>query len=643
MATLLKTWSTYYRISGTGSPSSYVFDVYGQIAVYLESQDFAANTSLIRIDHKTVVWRSSSASTSHYAVINNVSSYRANNGSPGGSYQSKSHNITRYGAAVTDTYTVSAGSTYHTIYHNPDGSAQLYVNGSATLAITIYFPGGNNVFGPLAKGSSFNTPLSTIPRVPSYNSISSSNVTFDSVYLSANINTQGLGITDGGWDISTDGGLTWSYHAGGPTGAIISGLNPGTQYWYRGYVATDGGGANSGWGNFTTIALATISNNSVDFDVDTGITIIFTNPSGASVDLYIESPNESTRITRENITSPYTLSLDNDEKNILFGLSPNSNALAVRFRLRTNDNDSYNKYKSGNALISNANPTFSNFLYEDVNIDTINLTGNNQVIIAGHSNVKAIVPVVNKATANKGANMTREGYAGYRFVVGTKQDPAIGIKAWSDTTNVEMIINSVLNNMFNVFAIDSRTNSTLKIISPSSYINYSKPTSTGPGEAKRTNDTEAETTLEFIGKFFSYNFGEEVNALTVVYEYKKRNDSVYTTGSTPITPAIGIPDANNIAEFSFSGLIAGDLGASGFNTASAYDIHVIVSDKLDSVEYNILLDAAQPNIDLYRDAEIAGMAINDIYDETLGGALQINGPAYINKKIILEYDVVDTW
>lgn len=89
-------------------------------------------------------------------------------------------------------------------------------------------------------------------QAPTYNSISHSSITRTSVYLSASVNTYGAGITGGGWDVSTDGGATWTYYGGGPTGATISGLTPNKQYWYRGYVTTSGGGANSGWGTFTT-------------------------------------------------------------------------------------------------------------------------------------------------------------------------------------------------------------------------------------------------------------------------------------------------------------------------------------------------------------------------------------------------------
>ena len=101
MATHLRTWSTYYRASGDGSPGTTLFDVYGQIAVYLEGQNYEANTSNIRIDHRTIIWRHHSANPSDYATVTNTSSYRANNGSFGGSYKSKSGSYTQHGDGIT--------------------------------------------------------------------------------------------------------------------------------------------------------------------------------------------------------------------------------------------------------------------------------------------------------------------------------------------------------------------------------------------------------------------------------------------------------------------------------------------------------------------------------------------------------------
>lgn len=137
---------------------------------------------------------------------------------------------------------LSSGSI--TVWHESDGSKTVYCYASCN--------GRSNGHGPGSGELGGNFTLTTIARAPSYTSKNATNITEHSVRLTGSVDTKGLGITGGGWDISTNGGSSWTYYAGGPTDKTITGLNSGTQYWYRGYVTTAGGGANSGWGTFTT-------------------------------------------------------------------------------------------------------------------------------------------------------------------------------------------------------------------------------------------------------------------------------------------------------------------------------------------------------------------------------------------------------
>lgn len=128
------------------------------------------------------------------------------------------------------------------IYHNPNGTGSF----AASLAAAIY------AFDYNVSFSDTSWDLPAIPRAPSYTSKNASNITEHSVRLTAVIDTKTLSITGGGWDLSTDGGSTWTYYSGDVTDKTITGLNPGTKYWYRGYVETSGGHTNSSWSNFTT-------------------------------------------------------------------------------------------------------------------------------------------------------------------------------------------------------------------------------------------------------------------------------------------------------------------------------------------------------------------------------------------------------
>lgn len=120
--------------------------------------------------------------------------------------------------------------------------------GWTSISVQVYWSSFNRKTGKWGSGTAY-APISP----PSYNSISASSITQTSVYLSASINENGGSLTDGGWDVSTNGGASWSYYGGGPTGKTITGLSSNTTYWYRGYAANAAGGVNSGWQSFTTL------------------------------------------------------------------------------------------------------------------------------------------------------------------------------------------------------------------------------------------------------------------------------------------------------------------------------------------------------------------------------------------------------
>lgn len=149
----------------------------------------------------------------------------------------------------TSTVTIASGTA--TVAHSDDGS------GSVSFSFSIVDNGnGKNTSGyyytPGDADEDGSMTLTKIARAPYYNSVSSSSITQTSATLTASITNYGLSITDGGWDLSTDGGSTWTYYSGGVTSKTITGLSPNTKYWYRGYVVTDGGSAHSSWSTFTT-------------------------------------------------------------------------------------------------------------------------------------------------------------------------------------------------------------------------------------------------------------------------------------------------------------------------------------------------------------------------------------------------------
>lgn len=215
--------TTFTKI-GTGGSHTY-----GAATGYLElwakhnGQDIAYNRTSVTVELRLVV--SGGYIGNYQSTTWSISGSLSNSGDLGsGSYTS-----------------MTLGSATGDIYHNQDGTKSVSFSGS---------------FNPTAWGVSISVSgsadLPTIPRAPSYTSTSASEITEHSVRLKAVIDTKNLTITGGGWDLSTDNGSTWTYYSGDVTDKTITGLNSGTQYWYRGYVETAGGNVNSQWSTFTT-------------------------------------------------------------------------------------------------------------------------------------------------------------------------------------------------------------------------------------------------------------------------------------------------------------------------------------------------------------------------------------------------------
>lgn len=189
----------------------------------------------------------------------------------------------------------------------------------------------------------------------------------------------------------------------------------------------------------------------------------FSNPGGATVQAYINSP-VGTRIytsangvgSRFNFPNLSGGSLTTALQNAI----PNSNTGTMRIGIYSqigghNTHDTRDVGYSIKNDIGQANPTYSDFVYLDENPTSVAVTGSDQVLIQGVSDLKVTVPVADKATPNKGANM-----ASYQFSIGAYNQSL----PWSDTLDVVQDIGAVSDvagdQTLNVRAIDSRGNGT---------------------------------------------------------------------------------------------------------------------------------------------------------------------------------------
>ncbi|MBQ9298229.1 MAG: hypothetical protein IJ223_04290 [Clostridia bacterium] len=455
--------------------------------------------------------------------------------------------------------------------------------------------------------------LDRIPRYTSITSFSVANISGSDGLTKVKFNWTASDSCDWAW-YSTDNGTSWHDL---PNTNIISGLSPNTSYNFKLRVRRTDSQLTTDSNKVTksTYDIAKITSHTSNFNINSNSAVSCTasNPSGASMKYFVDLPNGTRRYTSDATTNKsYTWTAA--QILALLQYIPNSNSSTIKFGVATlvGGNETYWHGVVGTLNVVDSNPVFSNFTYEDTNNTTLALTGNNQIIVKGYSSVKGIISVGNKAVAKNGATMSK-----YRFVIGESQKEA----NYSSDAEVGITIANANNNTFNMYAIDSRGNSTLKTISPSTYKTYSNIAISRAVAEREDNGIGSRVILSFSGSIWNNNFGAVNNEIvSCQYRYKKTTSNTWITGQTDITPVISGQTFSKTVE------IKGDLGAEGFDIQASYDLQIIIRDKLSSYTINTLIGTGTPGIAITAD----GIAIFNMYDENLGGALQITGDLYVN-------------
>lgn len=487
---------------------------------------------------------------------------------------------------------------------------------SGTIEVTHNSDGSKSIpFSAEIQGASFGVSASVsgtfqLEKIPRYfsstPSITLSNRTLTSITFKWSTSETCDKID---YNLSgTSKGKIWTGSATSGT-LTVSGLRPNTSYsiyiWCRRKDSQLGSTSNTI--SVTTYDIARLTE-APAVNIGSSHTIKWTNPGSATTSLKLCKTDGTQIINYGTVTG--TSKKITPTASTIYALTPNSNSITLRYILTTTQGSyTTTNYKDCNFSVTNSNPTFSNFTYQDTDSTVVALTGNNQTIVKGYSNVKGIVSTANKATANNSAKMSK-----YRLSIGESTAEV----AYSSSAEVSVTIANVSSNSFTMYAIDSRGNSTGKAITASKYINYSDIKITSIS-AVRTNSVTSETTLKFSGTVWNGSFGSVTNSIvTCYYRYRLSTSSTWTTGATTITPT------KSGSTFSFSGIIAGDLGATGFNINNSYVIQVIIADKLSrnsSSPATFTLGPGTPAMAIYKN----NVAIGQRYDTSDGSKLQVNG------------------
>ncbi|MEG1495632.1 MAG: hypothetical protein RR406_04995 [Bacilli bacterium] len=332
-----------------------------------------------------------------------------------------------------------------------------------------------------------------------------------------------------------------------------------------------------------------------DFTDEESPLIAYFNPAQLPVNLRIEFSGVSIN-RRVDVYPPqgkYWFALTEEERNLL-RQKCTGNELQVRLVVSTIINGQEANWSISDSYylrIVNANPVFNNFTFEDTNILSKTLTGNNQVLIKGISSLKTIITSVNKMVALKSASAIK-----YRLNVGSKSN-----EVNYAVTDVNMSVNEVDSGIIIITAVDSRGNDK-QVTKTADIKEYAKPII---NEAVFDRQEGVSETVNIIAKgtYTPTNFGAKTNTIPKI-EYSIDNGTTW----------INITDKFLIkTDGTFENKKTGNT-VTGFIFGTQYNVILKVTDGCDTnliseVKKHLTISDGEPIVAFNKQKKIVGVGI----------------------------------
>ena len=377
-----------------------------------------------------------------------------------------------------------------------------------------------------------------------------------------------------------------------------------------------------GWGNyvtipdFTTVSLPNAST-SGNFNIGNNTKITISSANYISAWSVSASDGSSTKTGTGSGTECTVDVGDSSYVNSMLANHPNDSSWTMTYVVHLYSDGVYvgyiTVYNTCSIPSSSYNPTFTSdkVTYEDVNSAITSITGNNQKIIKGYSNVRFTIKPMTPGT---GASASK-----YKVTAnGTSQEAA------HTGNNLQFTFNSVSSKSYSVQATDSRNKSTTVIGDYSTFIEYVIP-SFATNNTKRT-DQGIGSNVNINATFSYYNWSGLATSNTITeVKYKVGSGNWITIPTSDYTVANGTLSINHTTT------------GESFSQDTIYTITISVKDRLATREASIIIPSSQPL--LWKDRLNKWLGIKkkptcelDVDgDVSASGSLRVNGTSYSNK------------
>ena len=344
-----------------------------------------------------------------------------------------------------------------------------------------------------------------------------------------------------------------------------------------------------------------------NFNIGETITIYTNRKSASFTHTAVIKFNGQTVRTQTGIDASYSWNT-----NELFAKIPNQNQANGTVELTTYSGGTRIGTSAVNftGYVVNSDPVFNNFDCEDTNTVTKTLTGNNQKYIRKYSNLKVTITSANKMTTKNSATPKY-----YNIVVGNKIE-----KLDYSTSEISKTINNMDDNTVTVFAVDSRGNQKDKT-KALDIVEYSE-TVLQSVKIERKEGVGETVLISLSGKYANINFGAKTNTVKSI-QFRKKSKTDTEFGSWVEIKQLVTIDTENGTFSCASKEITGQT----FTLGTEYDIEVQVKDELSSDTEPVSLNSGKVLLSALKNK---GISVGGIYNENLGGPLQLDNKNVIN-------------